>query len=184
MDAKQIQDPGAKVKRTTRLPAKARGVFEGDGVWWICWACPPGHLHREKIGPKALALTEYQKRKVAVKTAGFWLTVEIITGVVADFLGLPAVRAVWVILGTDVNALSVPDPAIRCSRLGCYSQQNARNKTQKNAGPSHHRLLFALATRAVTLRPRARRSLGPRSRLVRRTGGRPPSVRATCGGGR
>jgi hypothetical protein len=66
--------PEGNQKRTKRPPAKARGVFERDGVWWICWACPRGHMHREKIGPKGLALTEYQKRKVAVKTAGFCLT--------------------------------------------------------------------------------------------------------------
>jgi len=64
----------AKAKRIKRPPAKARGIFERDGVWWICWGCPLGHIHREKIGPKGLALTEYQKRKVAVKTAGFCLT--------------------------------------------------------------------------------------------------------------
>jgi integrase len=63
-----------KPRRTKRPPVKARGLFERDGEWWICWACPHGHIHREKIGPKGLALTEYQKRKVAVKTAGFCLT--------------------------------------------------------------------------------------------------------------
>jgi integrase len=64
----------AKPKRTKRPLAKTRGLFERDGEWWICWACNQGHIHREKIGPKGLALTEYQKRKVAVKTAGFCLT--------------------------------------------------------------------------------------------------------------
>ncbi len=53
---------------------RARGLFEHDGAWWICWFCAQGHRHREKIGPKSLALTEYQKRKVAVKTQGYCLT--------------------------------------------------------------------------------------------------------------
>ncbi len=53
---------------------RARGLFEQDGAWWICWFCAQGHRHREKIGPKGLALTEYQKRKVAVKTQGYCLT--------------------------------------------------------------------------------------------------------------
>jgi len=64
----------AKVKRTKRPRARARGIFERDGVWWICWSCNQGHIHREKVGPKSLAVTEYQKRKVAVKTQGYCLT--------------------------------------------------------------------------------------------------------------
>jgi hypothetical protein len=76
----------------------------------------------------------------------------------------------------------ITDPAIRASRLGGYSRQKAHNKTQKYAGPCHHRLLFLPATSAATLRPRARRSPGLRSRLVWRRGEDTPSVRATCGG--
>lgn len=59
--------------RATRRRQVIRGVFQRGGVWWIRWACPHGHIHREKIGPKGLAVTEYQKRKVAVKTAGLCL---------------------------------------------------------------------------------------------------------------
>jgi integrase len=55
-------------------PRKTRGVFQRGSDWWIRWACSLGHLHREKIGPKSLALTEYQKRKVLVKTQNFCLT--------------------------------------------------------------------------------------------------------------
>src|SRR5438093_2749330 len=25
------------------------------GDWWIRWACPHGHLHRARVGPKSLA---------------------------------------------------------------------------------------------------------------------------------
>lgn len=46
---------------------KVRGVYErdkGSGVWWIRYAGTDGREHREKIGPFALAVKAYQKRKV------------------------------------------------------------------------------------------------------------------------
>lgn len=49
---------------------KPRGIFErkkGAGVWWIRWADANGRLHREKIGPKNLAIAAYQARKTAVR---------------------------------------------------------------------------------------------------------------------
>lgn len=49
---------------------KPRGIFErqqGSGVWWIRWADANGRLHREKIGPKNLAIAAYQARKTAVR---------------------------------------------------------------------------------------------------------------------
>ena len=52
-----------------------RGLFQRDGVWWIRWACPYGHVHRERIGTgKSVARGYYEKRKLAVKTEGFCLT--------------------------------------------------------------------------------------------------------------
>ena len=59
-----------------RKGGKDRGLFQrkGSSAWWILWACPYGHGHMEKIGPKSLAREMYQRRKVAVKTTGFCLT--------------------------------------------------------------------------------------------------------------
>lgn len=52
-----------------------RGLFQRDGVWWIRWACPYGHEHRERIGTgKSVARAYYEKRKLLVKTEGFCLT--------------------------------------------------------------------------------------------------------------
>ncbi len=59
-----------------RKDGKDRGLFQrrGDPAWWIRWGCNYGHDHQEKIGPKGLAKTEYQKRRVAVKTEDYCLT--------------------------------------------------------------------------------------------------------------
>src|SRR5574337_317472 len=52
-----------------------RGLFRREGNWWIRWTCPYGHEHKEKIGTaKSLARDFYQKRKLAVKTEAFCLT--------------------------------------------------------------------------------------------------------------
>jgi hypothetical protein len=43
-----------------------RGVYErdkGSGVWHICWHDGAGKRHREKIGPKQLAIAAYRKRR-------------------------------------------------------------------------------------------------------------------------
>ncbi len=50
------------------------GRFQHSGIWWIRWGCNYGHDHQETIGPKGLALTEYQKRRVLVKTEDYCLT--------------------------------------------------------------------------------------------------------------
>ena len=59
-----------------REGGKDRGLFQRKGRpdWWIRWACPYGHEHQEKIGPKSLARMVYHKRKVAVKTEEYCLT--------------------------------------------------------------------------------------------------------------
>ena len=52
-----------------------RGVFErpkGSGVWWVCYFDENGRRHREKVGPKGLALKVYQKRKNEVQERRFF----------------------------------------------------------------------------------------------------------------
>src|SRR3989442_14638527 len=34
------------------------------GDWWIRWACPHGHLHRARIGPKSLAREESERHRI------------------------------------------------------------------------------------------------------------------------
>lgn len=50
----------------TRVPG---GRVRGD--WWIRWTCSYGHLHREKIGPKALAEDEYHRRRTQARREEF-----------------------------------------------------------------------------------------------------------------
>jgi len=70
MDAKRIGDTGAEtVKRAKRPPAKARGIFERDGVWWISWCCTKGHRHRQPIGPRGLAVQEHGARRKEAEKA-------------------------------------------------------------------------------------------------------------------
>src|SRR6202022_4765169 len=54
---------------------KTRGVYErdkGSGVWWICWFDLNGKRHREKVGPKQLAIDAYRKRKTEVREGKFF----------------------------------------------------------------------------------------------------------------
>ena len=59
-------------------PAKRlhpRGIFErpkGSGVWWARYYDEHGREHREKVGPKALAIKVYQKRKTEVQERRFF----------------------------------------------------------------------------------------------------------------
>jgi len=56
-------------------PAKVRGIFErptGSGIWWVCYFDQYGRRHREKVGPKKLAVDVYQKRKNDVREARFF----------------------------------------------------------------------------------------------------------------
>lgn len=60
--------PGAK----KRPP---RGIFEqpkGSGVWYVCYFDEKGKRHREKAGPKGLALKLYQKRKTEIRERRFF----------------------------------------------------------------------------------------------------------------
>ena len=55
--------------------AKHRGVFERpgrSGIWWVRYADEHGHIHREKAGPKSLALRLYTRRKAEVAERRFF----------------------------------------------------------------------------------------------------------------
>src|SRR5262245_53838079 len=52
-----------------------RGIFErprGSGVWWTRYNDEHGREHREKVGPKGLALKVYQKRKTEIAERRFF----------------------------------------------------------------------------------------------------------------
>jgi site-specific recombinase XerD len=52
-----------------------RGVFErprGSGNWWIRYADEQGRIHREKAGPKSLAVRLYTRRKAEVQERRFF----------------------------------------------------------------------------------------------------------------
>lgn len=52
-----------------------RGVFEkvpGSGVWWVLYYDQHGKRHREKVGPKSLAIEVYRKRKSEIKEEEFF----------------------------------------------------------------------------------------------------------------
>ncbi len=58
-----------------RKSKRQRGVFEkdpGSGVWWIRYADQYGRIHREKVGPKSLAIDTYRKRKTEVREGRFF----------------------------------------------------------------------------------------------------------------
>jgi integrase len=61
-------------KKKKELP-RTRGVFErpkGSGIYWIRYVDQYGALHREKIGPKSLAIDAYRKRKTQVREGVFF----------------------------------------------------------------------------------------------------------------
>ena len=54
---------------------RTRGVFErpkGSDIWWVRYADENGRLHREKVGPKGLALKVYTKRKNEIQERRFF----------------------------------------------------------------------------------------------------------------
>ncbi len=54
---------------------RQRGIFErpsGSGIWWVCYFDENGRRHREKVGPKGLALKVYQKRKNEIQERRFF----------------------------------------------------------------------------------------------------------------
>jgi len=57
------------------MAKKERGIFErpkGSGIWWVRYADNFGRIHREKVGPKGLAKTVYQKRKTEIREDKFF----------------------------------------------------------------------------------------------------------------
>ncbi len=55
-------------------PEKARGVYEypkGSGVWWIQYF-ENGRRHRERIGPRSLALAVREKRKTEIREGRYF----------------------------------------------------------------------------------------------------------------
>src|SRR5215510_7166304 len=54
---------------------RQRGIFErpkGSGIWWVRYHDEQSREHREKVGPKALALKVYQKRKNEIQERRFF----------------------------------------------------------------------------------------------------------------
>lgn len=54
---------------------RQRGIFQrpkASGVWWVRYHDENGREHREKVGPKALALKVYQKRKNEIAERRFF----------------------------------------------------------------------------------------------------------------
>jgi len=69
MEGNRIVRPGRKASSK-----KQRGVYErpkGSNVWWILYYDQFGKRHREKVGPKGLAITAYQKRKTEIREGKF-----------------------------------------------------------------------------------------------------------------
>ena len=72
-DGMETKDP----KNPARTPRRRhdRGIFErpvDSGAWWIRYVDETGRLHREKVGPKGLALRVYQKRKTEIQERRFF----------------------------------------------------------------------------------------------------------------
>jgi integrase len=62
-------------KADTPRRRKPRGIYEmpaDSGVWWVQYFDENGRRHREKIGPKRLAMEVYQKRKTAIRERRFF----------------------------------------------------------------------------------------------------------------
>ncbi len=60
---------GKRVGSSGRILAVSRsfgktGGSRVRGNWWICWYCTLGHKHRGRIGPKALAHGEAERRRL------------------------------------------------------------------------------------------------------------------------
>lgn len=54
---------------------RPRGIFErptGSGVWWIRYHDQHGREHRQKVGPKGLAIEAYEERKTAIRKGTFF----------------------------------------------------------------------------------------------------------------
>lgn len=67
-----MSDTGNDQEKPKRNP---RGLFErpkGSGVWWVVYFDQHGRRHREKVGPRGLALDVYRKRKNEIREGRFF----------------------------------------------------------------------------------------------------------------
>jgi integrase len=67
--------PSTLDRDDARKRKQHRGVYEHpkeSGVWWVCFFDEHGRRHRQKVGPKALAIKVYQKRKTEVQERRFF----------------------------------------------------------------------------------------------------------------
>ena len=53
------------------LGSQTHPVTKRRGDWWISWKCRSHHRHREKVGPRGLALEEYHRRRTQSRREGF-----------------------------------------------------------------------------------------------------------------
>ena len=66
---------GSTVDTDDKRKRHPRGIFErpkGSGVWWAFYYDERGKRHREKVGPKSLAVDVYTKRKNEVRERRFF----------------------------------------------------------------------------------------------------------------
>src|SRR4029453_6546287 len=67
--------PSTLDRDDARKRKQHRGVYEhpkGSGVWCVCFFDEHSRRHRQKVGPKALAIKVYQKRKTEVQERRFF----------------------------------------------------------------------------------------------------------------
>jgi integrase len=68
-----VKNDRNRLSESVKVPQ--RGVFErppGSGIWWVRYVDADGILHRERVGPKGLALRVYQKRKTEIRERKFF----------------------------------------------------------------------------------------------------------------
>ena len=72
MDESESPMPRKDQKTKSEPP---RGIFErpkDSGIWWVSYCDGEGRRHREKVGPRGLALDVYRKRKNEIREARFF----------------------------------------------------------------------------------------------------------------
>jgi site-specific recombinase XerD len=69
--------------------AKRRGIFQrppGSGIWWISYCDSDGKRHREKIGSKSAAISQYEKKKTQVREGRLGIGNVLFSALVVDYL--------------------------------------------------------------------------------------------------
>src|SRR4029453_14174593 len=56
---------GVLFRRHPRGSQRLPGGIAGD--WWVSYKCALGHRHREKIGPKSVAIQEHNRLRLRVR---------------------------------------------------------------------------------------------------------------------